>query len=245
MTPAPGPVVVVIPTYDEAQNLEAVVRAVTAAAPEARLLVVDDASPDGTGELADRLAADDPRIAVLHRAGRQGLGAAYLAGFAEALARDPRPAAVVEMDADGSHPADALPTLLEALAGERVGLAIGSRWIPGGRVEDWPWFRSWMSRAGNAYARAMLRLPVRDVTAGFRAYRVEALEAALAEPVESQGYCFQIDLARRVAAAGWRIEERPITFRERVHGRSKMSLRIVLEAMARVTRWGWQLRLGR
>lgn len=238
-------VVVVIPTYDEALNLETTVRAVVTSLPAARILVVDDASPDGTGRIADRLARDDARVQVLHRSGRRGLGAAYLAGFAQLLAETPPPEVIIEMDADGSHPAEVLPALVASLDRVEVGLVIGSRWIPGGRVEDWPWHRRLISRLGNGYARVMLRLPVQDATAGFRAYRREALVAALAGPVDSQGYCFQIDLARRVADAGYPIVETPITFRERRHGRSKMSGRIVLEAMVRVTRWGLQLRLRR
>jgi len=228
----------VMPTYDEAANLERVARAVLAADPRIRLLVVDDASPDGTGAIADRLAAEDPRVAVLHRTARDGLGPAYLAGFARVLGEGAR--VVVEMDADGSHPAAALPAMLARLddPGDPQDLVIGSRRVPGGRMVDWPWHRRAISHAGNAYARALLDLPARDVTAGFRAFRADALRAAIAEPVVSRGYCFQIDLTRRVADAGGRIAEVPIEFREREHGRSKMSGRIVLEAMVRVTRWG-------
>src|SRR5690606_20424019 len=144
----------------------------------------------GTGELADALAAEEPRLHVLHRPGREGLGAAYLAGFARLLAEPEPVEVVVEMDADGSHPAQALPELLDALAEPGVGPALGSRLVPGGRVEDWPWYREAMSRLANAYTRRMLALPVRDATAGFRAYRRAALETAIATPVESQDYCF-------------------------------------------------------
>ncbi|MBN9606080.1 MAG: polyprenol monophosphomannose synthase [Actinomycetales bacterium] len=240
-----GPAVVVMPTFDEALNLERVARAVLAVDPEIRLLVVDDASPDGTGELADRLAAEEPRISVLHRAGREGLGHAYLAGFARAL--DDGAAVVLEMDADGSHPAAAIPALLARLddASDPVELVIGSRRVPGGRIVDWPWYRRALSDAGNGYARRALALPARDVTAGFRAFRAEALRGAIARPVDSRGYCFQIDLTRRVHEAGGRIAEVPIEFREREHGRSKMSPAIVAEAMLRVTAWGLARRFRR
>ena len=230
-------VLVITPTYDEAGSLAATVAAVFAAAPEADLLVVDDASPDGTGAIADALAAADPRVDVLHRPGKAGLGRAYVAGFRLALDRGYD--VVVELDADGSHPAAALPGLLAALAAEpAVGLAIGSRWVPGGSVVDWPLGRRILSRAGNAYARVMLRLGVRDVTAGYRAYRADVLRGLPLDEIDSRGYCFQIDMTLRTADAGWAITERPIEFRERTSGVSKMSRGIVLEAMARVTLWG-------
>lgn len=244
---APARVVIVMPTFNEVENLAAVATAALTAVPDARLLVVDDASPDGTGRLADELAADDDRIHVLHRPGREGLGAAYLAGFA-AVFRDPALAAdvIIEMDADGSHPASALPALRDRLlADETLGLVIGSRWIPGGGIADWPRYRSLLSRAGNTYARVLLGLTVRDSTAGFRAYRAAALHAAVDDVVQSHGYCFQIDLARRVDAAGFGLAEVPITFHDRVRGASKMSARIVLEAMWRVTGWGLARMLGR
>ncbi len=235
--PRPGRVIVVTPTYDEALNIEATVAAVRSAAPECDILVVDDASPDGTGELADRMAARDPRVHVLHRAAKDGLGRAYLAGFAWALARGYD--VVVELDADGSHPADALPRMLEELAADpATGLVIGSRWVPGGRLVDWPASRRLLSRAANAYARIALRLPVRDVTAGYRAYRAPVLARIADQVVDSRGYCFQIDLTIRTHDAGWRIREVPITFRERRAGHSKMSRDVVVEAMWRVTVWG-------
>jgi len=228
---------VITPTYDEAGSLEATVAAVFAVAPQVDLLVVDDASPDGTGEIADRLAAADPRVSVLHRAGKEGLGRAYVAGFRVALERDYD--VIVEMDADGSHPASALPALLEALAAEpMVGLAIGSRYVPGGGLADWAAGRRLLSRAGNAYARFMLRVPVRDVTAGYRAYRAEVLRGLPLDEIDSRGYCFQIDMTLRTLDAGWRIAERPIEFRERTAGVSKMSTGVVVEAMLRVTAWG-------
>jgi len=236
-TPRPGRVLVVTPTYDEVDNLEHTVSALRAAVPHADILVVDDASPDGTGELADRLAASDPGLHVLHRTGKDGLGRAYLAGFAWALTRGY--AVIVEFDADGSHPADALPTMLATLdADADTGLVIGSRWVPGGRLVDWPAARRRLSKAANAYARIMLRLPVRDVTAGYRAYRAEVLAQIAHEVVDSRGYCFQIDLTIRTHDAGWRIREVPITFTERRAGSSKMSRAVVVEAMWRVTVWG-------
>lgn len=230
-------VLVVTPTYDEAGSVAATVAAVLAASPQAHVLVVDDASPDGTGEVADRLAAADPRVSVLHRSAKQGLGRAYVAGFRHALERGYE--VVVEMDADGSHPASALPALLAALADDpATGLAIGSRYVPGGGLADWAAGRRLLSRAGNAYARFMLRLRVRDVTAGYRAYRADVLRGLPLDEIDSRGYCFQIDMTRRTLDAGWRIVERPIEFRERTAGRSKMSRAIVVEAMWRVTVWG-------
>jgi dolichol-phosphate mannosyltransferase len=235
-----GPrVLVITPTYDEAGSLATTVAAILEAAPAAHVLVVDDASPDGTGAIADGLAADDSRVTVLHRPGKQGLGRAYVAGFRHALDRGAD--VIVEMDADGSHPASALPDLLAALADDpRVGLAIGSRYVPGGGLADWAAGRRLLSRAGNAYARALLRLGVRDVTAGYRAYRAEVLRALPLDEIDSRGYCFQIDMTRRTLDAGWRIVERPIEFRERTAGVSKMSRAIVAEAIVRVTVWGLQ-----
>lgn len=239
----PGRVLVVTPTFDEAENLEPTVAALRSAAPDADILVVDDASPDGTGEIADRIAASDAAVHVLHRTAKDGLGRAYLAGFAWALERGY--AVVVEFDADGSHPADALPAMLDELTTAGTGLVIGSRWVDGGRLVDWPAYRRRLSKAANAYARVMLRLPVRDVTAGYRAYRAEVLEQIAHEVVDSRGYCFQIDLTIRTADAGWGIREVPITFTERRAGVSKMSGGVVVEAMWRVTAWGVARRLRR
>lgn len=236
---------VVMPTYDEAENIETVVRRVRAARPDVDLLVVDDASPDGTGVLADRLAAHDPQVHVLHRGRKDGLGGAYRAGFAWGLDRDYE--VLVEMDADGSHLPEQLHRLLDAIEhGDGADLVIGSRWVPGGAVANWPWYRRAISRGGTAYARTMLALPVEDATAGYRAFRASALLQIHLELVASQGYCFQIDLTRRAHAAGLRIVEVPITFVEREHGRSKMSAAIVREALWRVTTWGvrQRLRLG-
>jgi len=238
----PPRVLVVTPTYNEADNLEATVSALLAVEPRVDVLVVDDASPDGTGALADRLAAAEPRVSVLHRAAKDGLGRAYVAGFDVALARGYD--VVVEFDADGSHPAGALPALLDALAADpTVGLAIGSRYVPGGGLADWAVGRRLLSRAGNAYARAMLGLRVRDVTAGYRAYRAEVLRGMPLHEIDSRGYCFQIDMTLRTLDAGWGVAERPIEFRERTAGRSKMSRAIVVEAMLRVTAWGIRRRV--
>jgi len=230
-------ILIVTPTYDEAGSVAGTVASILAASPEAHVLVVDDASPDGTGAIADALAAADPRVSVLHRDGKQGLGRAYVAGFRVALDRGYD--VIVEMDADGSHPASALPVLLAALADDPgVGLAIGSRYVPGGGLADWAAGRRLLSRIGNAYARIMLRLGVRDVTAGYRAYRADVLRELPLDEIDSRGYCFQIDMTLRTVDAGWRIVERPIEFRERTAGRSKMSRAIVAEAMLRVTVWG-------
>jgi dolichol-phosphate mannosyltransferase len=195
---------------------------------------VDDASPDGTGELADKLAAADERVRVLHRPGKAGLGAAYLAGFAEGLQGSYE--VVVEMDADGSHAPEDLPTLLKALGD--ADLVIGSRYVPGGRVVNWPTHRQWLSRGGNLYSRLALGVPIRDITGGYRAFRREVLEELTLGDVASQGYCFQVDMAWRAVQAGFRVREVPITFTERERGSSKMSQTIVAEALWRVTRWG-------
>jgi dolichol-phosphate mannosyltransferase len=242
--PANGPighVAVIIPTYNELANLEDIVTRVRAAVPAADILVVDDNSPDGTGDLADKLAAADDHVRVLHRAGKAGLGAAYVAGFGWALERGY--GTLVEMDADGSHdPAD-LPRLLAAL--ESADAVIGSRWVPGGVVVNWPRSREALSRAGNAYARVMLGIGVHDATGGYRAYRAATLRAIDLAGVQSQGYCFQVDLTLRTVNAGLRVREVPITFTERARGASKMSRAIVAEALWRVTQWGVRQRLTR
>ncbi len=234
---------VVVPTYDEAESLPRLIDGLAVHVPDVDVLVVDDASPDGTGLIADRLARTDARVHVLHRAGKQGLGAAYRAGFAWALARDYD--VVVEMDADGSHRPQDLPALLERLAHGDVDLVLGSRWVPGGRVVNWPWYRKLISRGGTWYAQRALGLSVADVTGGFRAFRRTSLEALPLERVASQGYCFQVDLVRRVVAADQQIAEVPITFIERTRGHSKMSGAIVREALWRVTVWGVKRRVGR
>jgi dolichol-phosphate mannosyltransferase len=233
--PAAGPVLVVIPTYDEVDNVEPVVRGVRAAAPAADVLVVDDGSPDGTGDRADVLAAADPQVHVLHRRDKAGLGAAYRAGFDWGLARGYE--VLVEMDADLSHQPGQLPAVLAGLD-TGADLSLGSRWVPGGAVRNWPRHRRWLSRAGNVYVRLMLGVPVRDATGGFRALRRGTLEVIGIDRVASQGYCFQVDVVRRVFAAGLSTVEVPIEFVERERGYSKMDAAIVAEALWRVSGWG-------
>ena len=227
-------VLIIIPTYDEIENLESILGRTRAANPDADVLVVDDSSPDGTGDLADRLAAQDDQIRVLHRAGKDGLGRAYLAGFGWGLAREYD--VLVEMDADGSHAPEQVPELVAALAG--ADLVIGSRYVSGGEVQGWAAWRLVLSRGGNRYARTMLRLPVHDATAGFRAFRVDVLRELYLEDISSAGYCFQVDLTWRTWRAGYDIAEVPIVFTERVRGRSKMSSSIVGEALVQVGWWG-------
>ncbi|WP_449065843.1 polyprenol monophosphomannose synthase [Planomonospora algeriensis] len=230
-----GRVLVIVPTYNERENLPVIVERIRAAVPEAHLLVADDASPDGTGEIADGLAAEDDHVHVLHRPGKQGLGAAYIAGFRWGLAEGYD--VLVEMDADGSHQPEELPKLLHALA-DGADLSIGSRWVPGGKVVNWPGSREFLSRGANVYTRMMLGMPVRDATAGFRAYRASTLEKIGLDDVESQGYCFQVDLTLRTVRHGLRVAEVPITFVERTVGASKMSRDVIAEALWRVTLWG-------
>ncbi|GAA2072357.1 polyprenol monophosphomannose synthase [Aeromicrobium tamlense] len=226
---------VIIPTYNEADNVGWITDSVLTEQPEVEILVADDNSPDGTGDIADKLAEADPRIHVLHREGKEGLGAAYKAGFAWGLERDYD--VLVEMDADGSHRPEDLGRLLDS-ARAGVPLTLGSRWVPGGSVVNWPKRREALSRGASLYARLMLNLGVKDATAGFRAFRRETLEAIDLAAVESQGYCFQIDMTRQTRLAGLEVAEVPVTFVERVHGQSKMSLDIVKEALTRVTVWG-------
>jgi dolichol-phosphate mannosyltransferase len=232
--------VVVIPTYNEAESIAQTIATLLLTVPTASVLVVDDSSPDGTGAIVDALAKADERVEILHRPAREGLGHAYIAGFRHALDRlglvDAD--AIIEMDADGSHPASALPPILAAL--DTHDLVIGSRWTAGGAVANWPRHREWLSRAANTYARIALRIPVRDSTAGYRAFRAGTLRRIDLSRVDSRGYCFQIDMTLRVIDAGLSVGEVPITFTDRVAGRSKMSGSIVVEAMARVTGWGIQ-----
>jgi dolichol-phosphate mannosyltransferase len=237
---ANGRVAVIVPTYNERANIEATAGRVRAAVPDADLLVVDDNSPDGTGDLADKLADEDPHINVLHRDRKAGLGAAYIAGFRWAL--DQGYGVMVEMDADGSHRPEELPRLLSALDG--ADLVLGSRYVPGGTVLNWPKSREWLSRGGNTYARLMLGISIRDATGGYRAYRASTLRLIDLDHVESQGYCFQVDLVLRAIRAGLKVTEVPITFVERVHGTSKMSRAVVAEALWRVTVWGLSGRRG-
>jgi dolichol-phosphate mannosyltransferase len=234
-----GSVLVVVPTFNELDNLEIIAERVRASVPDAHLLVVDDNSPDGTGKLADELADRDDHVHVLHRAGKNGLGAAYVAGFG--WAREQGYDVVVEMDADGSHAPEQLPRLLAAL--ENADLVLGSRYVPGGSVVNWPKSRELLSRGGNFYTRMLLRLPLQDATGGYRAYRRTVLDGLPLDKISSQGYCFQVDLAWQTWQQGHRVVEVPITFVERERGESKMSRRIVAEALWRVTVWG--LRSGR
>jgi dolichol-phosphate mannosyltransferase len=236
-----GTVLVIIPTYNEADNIESVSGRVRKAVPDAHILIADDNSPDGTGKIADELAAQDGHIHVLHRPGKQGLGAAYLAGFRWGI--DNGYGVLVEMDADGSHQPEELPRLLTALKGSD--LVLGSRWVPGGRVVNWPQSRRLLSRGGSMYSRVMLGLPLRDITGGFRAFRSETLKGLGMDAVASQGYCFQVDLANRAVRAGYHVVEVPITFVERVRGNSKMSRDIMVEALWRVTAWGVEGRVKR
>ncbi len=235
MTRDTGRVIVIMPTFNERENLAGMAARVLTANPDADLLVVDDNSPDGTGELADKLAAGDTRIHVLHRAGKAGLGAAYIAGFRWALEQGY--GAMVEMDADGSHRPEDLPRLLAALAG--ADLVLGSRWVPGGKVVNWPKSREVLSRGGNTYARLMLGLSLRDSTGGYRVYRASTLRSIGLDEIQSQGYCFQVDLALRAVRNGLTVTEVPITFVERELGVSKMSQAIVAEALWRVTVWAF------
>lgn len=235
---------VIIPTFNERENLELIVSRVLAAVPEANVLIMDDDSPDGTGQLADEISARDPRVRVEHRAGKAGLGAAYIAGFAIGLERGY--SFLIELDADGSHPPEKLPEMLGTAAQlPEVGVVIGSRWAPGGSVVDWPRRREILSRGANTYAGLMLGVPVRDTTAGFRVYRAATIAALDLSAVDSKGYCFQIDMTLRVLDSGWEVREVPIEFRDREYGVSKMSGGIILEAMLRVTTWGLERRILR
>jgi len=234
LVPGLGRVVMVVPTYDEALNLPALVKRLRAAQPDVDLLVVDDSSPDGTGAIADTIAAADRQVSVLHRTSKEGLGAAYLHGFRVALDRGYD--VIGEMDADGSHQPEELPRLLAAL--READLVIGSRWVPGGSIVNWPLHRQLLSRGGNAYIRTLLGIGVRDATAGFRLFRRTTLEQLPLEEIASLGYVFQADLAFRAVRSGLRVVEVPIEFVERERGDSKMSRRIASESFKRITRWG-------
>ncbi len=232
---------VIVPTYNEAENIDGIVARVRESQPAVDILIVDDDSPDGTGDLADKLAVEGP-VHVLHRSGKEGLGAAYLAGFAWGIEHDYD--VLIEMDADGSHRPEQLGDLLVAVE-QGADLVLGSRWVPGGEVLNWPKYREVISRVGNFYARIMLGIPLKDATGGFRAFRRTTLEGLNLREVASQGYCFQVDLARRAVKAGFTVVEVPITFVERVRGQSKMSNAIVVEALWRVTVWGLARIVGR
>jgi len=229
-------VLVIIPTFNERENLPLIHRRLKDACPSVHVLIVDDSSPDGTGELADELAAAGPgRTHVMHRTAKDGLGAAYLAGFAWGLSRDY--SVLVEMDADGSHAPEQLHRLLDAVdAG--ADLAIGSRYVDGGTVRNWPKRRWALSWTANTYARLALDIGIHDITAGYRAYRREVLEVIGLDGVESKGYCFQIDLTRRALDNGFVVVEVPITFTERELGVSKMSGSNIREALVKVAKWG-------
>jgi dolichol-phosphate mannosyltransferase len=233
-TGGPRRALVCVPTYDEKENVVAIVEAVLAAAPDVDVLVIDDNSPDGTGRLADEIAAREPRVHVLHRAGKEGLGRAYLAGFAWALARGY--GLVLEMDADFSHDPRYLPAMLEAA--READLVLGSRYVPGGGTVNWGVARKLISRGGSLYARTILGIPIRDLTGGFKCFRREVLEAIDLPTVECSGYAFQIELTYRTLRKGFRVREIPIVFVDRRVGHSKMSRRIVLEALRKV----WSIR---
>ncbi|MCI1748552.1 MAG: polyprenol monophosphomannose synthase [Acidipropionibacterium sp.] len=227
-------VLVIVPTYNEAENIEAIAGRLRGANPEVDLLVADDNSPDGTGDIADRLAAADEHVHVMHRRGKEGLGAAYLAGFHWGL--DAGYDVLVEMDADGSHQPEQLPALLEAL--QHADMVKGSRYVPGGRVVNWPKYRELISRGGGVWTRLMLGINVKDPTGGFNAFRAHTLRTIGLDDVASAGYCFQLDLTWRVLKCGMTVAEVPIEFVEREYGNSKMSRAIVVEALIRTTLWG-------
>jgi len=231
--------VVVIPSYNEAENLAEVVAAVRKLG--LSVIVVDDNSPDGTGAIAERLAASDPEVQAVHRASKGGLGPAYARGFATALAAGFEQ--ICQMDADFSHDPNDLPRLLEALEAG-ADLALGSRYVTGGGTGGWPWSRQLISRLGNAYARAALGIPIRDATSGFRAFRAGTLRMARPESCQASGYGFQVEMAWRALQAGHSVQEVPITFHERRAGRSKMTPGIALEAARLLTVWGFRRRLG-
>ena len=234
-------VLVVIPTYNEAENIEPIVGRLRAAVPDAHVLVADDNSPDGTGAIADRLATADPEhVHVMHRKGKEGLGAAYLAGFHYGL--DHGYNVLVEHDADGSHQPEQLPALLEAL--KDADMVKGSRYVKGGSVVNWPTSRLLISRGGSLWTRMCTGMHIKDITGGFNAFRASTLRTINLDEVASAGYCFQLDLAWRVAKAGLIIKEVPIEFIERERGESKMSKDIVVEALLRTTLWGAEYRAG-
>ena len=227
---------IIVPTYNEIESLATVLDRIVVSSPGVDVLVVDDNSPDGTGTIADNYALKNPRVHVLHRERKSGLGPAYIAGFRWAFERDY--AWIVEIDADGSHDPAVIPTLLGIARGVTADLVIGSRWVRGGRVDGWSIARQMISRAGNSYARLALRSRINDMTAGFRVIRVAKLRELHLETIASSGYCFQIEIADRVESDEGTVIEHPITFIERASGTSKMHLGIVLEAFARITGWG-------
>jgi dolichol-phosphate mannosyltransferase len=229
-----GRVLVLVPTYDERDNIGPLIQRIRSSVPTADVLVIDDASPDGTGTLVAEIAGTDPQVQLLPRPGKHGLGAAYRAGYGWGMARGYD--VFVQMDADGSHAPEQLPSLLAAL--RSADLVLGSRWVPGGSVVNWPGYRQALSRAGNAYTRVLLGLPVRDATGGYRVLRRGTVARVELDEVACAGYCFQVDVVRRAVRAGCRVVEVPIRFVEREHGVSKMSGAVVREAVWRVTAWG-------
>lgn len=235
-------VVVAIPTYNEKANVRTIVARTLAADPEVNILIVDDNSPDGTGQIADGLAEVEPRVHVLHRSGKEGLGPAYRAAIR--WARDNGFAFFGQMDADGSHRPEALPDLYKACQAG-ADLAIGSRWIPGGRTENWPFYRRWLSQGASIYASVLLKAKIHDITAGFRIYRLSAMASWDLDSIKSAGYCYQIEMSWRARLSGFTIVEVPITFADRTEGVSKMSGNIIGEAIVQVFRWGVQARRGR
>jgi len=232
-------VLVIIPTYNESQNIESITNRLRRSVPDAHILLADDNSPDGTGDIADRLSSDDDHIHVMHRKGKEGLGAAYLAGFHWGL--DEGYDILVEHDADGSHQPEELPRLLQAI---RAGadMVKGSRWVKGGSVVNWPKSRQFISRGGSLWTRLWLGIPVKDATGGFNAFRASTLRGISLDEVASAGYCFQIDLVWRAIRNGYTVVEVPIEFVEREFGDSKMSRNIVVEALVRTTLWGIEYR---
>ncbi|MGB5951661.1 MAG: polyprenol monophosphomannose synthase [Ornithinimicrobium sp.] len=237
---APDQLCILLPTYNERESLPLMVARLQDVVPHAQILVIDDASPDGTGRLADELASTHKRVNVLHREAKDGLGRAYVAGFGWAVEHGFT--AVVQIDADGSHQPEELPSLVAAAA--RADLVIGSRWVPGGSVRNWALHRRALSLGGNLFVRLALGIPVRDATAGFRIYRVDALRAMGVADIASAGYCFQVDLTLRAVDRGLVVREVPIEFVERVQGVSKMGTSIVAEALVRVSLWGVERRIG-
>ncbi|RRD48004.1 polyprenol monophosphomannose synthase [Tessaracoccus sp. OH4464_COT-324] len=238
---AVGRVLVVIPTYNESQNIESIVTRIRKAVPHAHVLIADDNSPDGTGQLADRMADNDDHVHVMHRSGKQGLGAAYLAGFDWGLERGYD--VLVQHDADGSHQPEELPRLLKALE-DGADMVKGSRWVPGGSVVNWPASRKFISRGGSLWTRLWLGIPVKDATGGFNAFKADTLRGLDLNDVASAGYCFQIDLVWRAVKRGYKVVEVPIEFVEREFGTSKMSKNIVVEALLRTTLWGVEHRFS-
>ena len=226
---------VLVPTYQELHTLASIVHRIFEHNPDVHVLVIDDNSPDGTGKLADQLKAKYANLEVLHRKSKNGLGAAYLDGFNNSINDFD---VLVEMDADGSHDPQDLVTILKEIP--NYDCVLGSRWVPGGKVVNWPKSREILSRGGNSYARLMLGIDIGDATGGFRAYKTSTLKELDLSDIDSQGYCFQVDMVRRLLKKGFKIKEVPITFTERTIGTSKMSRNIVLEAFLKIGIWGLQ-----